>query len=133
MVAQDQQHTAAWLAAANPPPRHAREDRDQRENQKETDREDVCERTLSEVKGEGGRQTGRRMYMRKEEVAKQHREKQADLKDTGKMMHAGNVFMCERQIQPIYMPTSKIEIHPVQNTRSILFLFPTFANIDRFR
>ena len=71
MVAQDQQHTAAWLAAANPPPRHAQEDRDQRENQKETDRENVCERTLSAPKGreggkKGGQQPGRRMYVRKE-------------------------------------------------------------------
>lgn len=41
VVAQDQCHTAAWLAAANLPPRHAQEDRDQGEKQK-SDR--ICAR-----------------------------------------------------------------------------------------
>ncbi len=76
-MAQDQQHTAAWLAAANPPPRHAQEDRDQRENQKETDRENVCERTLSAERGRA-RPTDREEeedVCEKGELAEQHREK----------------------------------------------------------
>lgn len=102
MVAQDQQHTAAWLTAANPPPRHAQEDRDQREKQKETDREKACERTLNAAKGEGGREADRQeggLYVRKEKVAELHRESHTHLKDTGKMMQGENEFMCERDRQ----------------------------------
>lgn len=54
----------------------------------------MCERTLSAAKEERGRPTDREEDIReKGEVAEQHRKEQANLKDTGKMMQGGNVFM----------------------------------------
>lgn len=47
----------------------------------------------------GGRPTDRKEDVcEKGELAEQHSEKQANLKDIGKLMQGGNVFMCERQI-----------------------------------
>lgn len=98
MVAQDQQHTAAWLDAANLPPRHAQEDRDQREKQKETDREFVWENTVSAEKGEGEKCMWERRGSRAAERKASKPEGHSD-----KMIQSGNVVCVrEKEILQIY-------------------------------
>lgn len=55
MMAQDQQHTAAWLAAANLPPRRAQEEKDHRTEKGK--REEICKERKEDPCKKGQRRT----------------------------------------------------------------------------